>query len=111
MTDPAPAYREVMGMQVPLALEPRIVEAVRATYPAVTDGIADHDAAVRAVVRYWFATTLTNYETQKAAALAAQKLAAAQADLDKAVAAAAARATADVALIKDAVPPSDAAVE
>lgn len=94
-------------MKVPLALVPRIIEALRKTYPTLTDGL-DNDAAVRAVVRYWVVTTLTNYETQKAAAPIAQRVTETQEELDATVLAARTKAFDDAKLIEDAVVPPPA---
>lgn len=72
MTDPAldptalPPV-QVAGMLVPAVLVPRIVAAFRATYPQVTEGLAD-DPAVRAVLKYWTVTTLASYEAKLAEA-------------------------------------------
>lgn len=61
MTSPTP-YRVVLGLRVPLTLVPRIVLAMRATYPEATEGITDPDAAVRAALRAWVIETLAANE-------------------------------------------------
>ena len=62
---PIPPVR-VAGLLVPAALAPRIVAALRATYPALAADKPD-DAVVRAVLHYWITSTLESYETQQAA--------------------------------------------
>lgn len=54
-------------MQVPVQLVPRIVAAMRGTYPTVTDGLDDNDA-VRAVLRWWVKSTLADWESRQAEA-------------------------------------------
>lgn len=76
-----PTYREVMGMRVPLPLAARLIEAILTEYPSVTTG-KDPDAAVRAVVRYWFVSTLANHEAKKAAAAQQAAASAAQEEVD-----------------------------
>lgn len=66
MTAPMP-YVAVAGMRVPAVLVPRIVAAMRGTYPGVTADL-DDDAAVRAVLRWWVKSTLTNWEARQAEA-------------------------------------------
>lgn len=55
------AYVPVAGLLVPDVLVPRIVAAMRGTYPTITAGL-DDDASVRAVLRHWVTTTLAAYE-------------------------------------------------
>lgn len=57
----APTHVPVAGLLVPVELVPRIITAIRATYPTLTDG-RDDDAAVRAVLKHWIETTLATYE-------------------------------------------------
>ena len=68
MTQPAPDYRSVAGLRIPLPLVPRIIAAMRARYPEATAGITDPDRAVRAAIYAWVVETLAEYEA--AAALA-----------------------------------------
>lgn len=55
-------YVQVAGLLVPAPLVPRIVASFRGVYPAITAGITDDDAAVRAVLKYWVTSTLSTYE-------------------------------------------------
>lgn len=104
MTSPAP-YRVVLGLRVPLAFVPRIVRAMRATYPEVTEGIEDPDTAVRAALRAWVIETVAHYE--KSRAMAPLDVAIAQLVTDYEAQANAARdaALAESAAIVDDVPP------
>lgn len=69
MTQPPtpPTHVPVAGMLVPVQLVPRIVAALRGTYPTITDGLAG-DAAVRAVLRWWVKSTLADWEARAAEA-------------------------------------------
>lgn len=67
MSSPIPPYVPVAGMQVPTPLVPRIVAAMRGTYPAVTEGL-DDEAAVRAVLRFWTKSLVADYEAAQAQA-------------------------------------------
>lgn len=69
---------KVAGLLVPAALAPRIVAALRATYPGLAAD-KDDDAVVRAVLHYWIASTLETYEISQAA----NALAGAKAKLDQ----------------------------
>lgn len=62
----APTTRTVAGLEVPLPLAPRIIEAIRARYAEATAGIADPDAATRAALKAWVIETLADYEHAKA---------------------------------------------
>lgn len=64
-TPTTPTHVPVAGMLVPVQLVPSIVAAMRGTYPLITDGL-DDEAAVRAVLRWWVKSTLTEYEARKA---------------------------------------------
>lgn len=68
MTQPMPT-RDVMGLKIPLPLAARMIASIRATYPTVVEGL-DDDAAVQAVVRHWFTSTLVSYESTRANDLA-----------------------------------------
>lgn len=57
----------VAGLQVPAPLVPRIITALRATYPQLTAEL-DDDASVRAVLKYWVTVTLANHEAAQALA-------------------------------------------
>jgi hypothetical protein len=71
---------------IPDALVPRIVAAVRNSYPSETAGLADAPA-VRAAIRAWMKTTLAGYEGGLAAQdERAQIVAARQAAIDAALA-------------------------
>lgn len=63
-----PTTMTVAGMQVPIALVPRIVAALRARYPAVTAEISDDHAAVQAVLAHWVINSVVAYETDQALA-------------------------------------------
>lgn len=53
----------VAGLLVPAPLVPRIVAALRGTYPTLTAGMTD-DQTVRAVLKFWIGSTLSAYEGQ-----------------------------------------------
>lgn len=55
------------GLQVPDTLIPRIVAACRGVYPTLTEG-KTNTQAVLAVVKYWFSTTLAQWEGSQAQA-------------------------------------------
>ena len=55
------------GHKLPTPVAVRLIRALRARYPAVTQGLSD-PAAVRAVIRFWFVATLAEAEAQAALA-------------------------------------------
>ena len=55
------------GHKFPAPLALRIIKAIRGSYPSIVEGKSD-PAAVRAVIRYWFVTTLANFEGRLAEA-------------------------------------------
>ncbi len=63
VTDPPPILDDVAvaGLLIPAPLAARIVAALRAVYPTLTEG-KDDDGAVRAVLIYWITSTLETYE-------------------------------------------------
>jgi hypothetical protein len=61
-----------LQITVPDALVPRVITALRATYPDLTEGLND-GAASRAVIRYWVRTTVQVYEGTLAAQQAADQ--------------------------------------
>lgn len=61
MTSPTPATVKVAGLLIPAALAPRIIAALRWTYPEATQG-RDDEAAVRASLIEWITATLLTYE-------------------------------------------------
>lgn len=63
MTDPAPILEDVAvaGLLIPAPLATRIIAALRAVYPTLTEG-KDDDGAVRAVLIYWITAALETYE-------------------------------------------------
>jgi hypothetical protein len=54
------------GLDMPADLVPRIMAALRGTYPDLTAGLADIPA-VLAVIRYWVQQTLADWEAKQAA--------------------------------------------
>jgi nicotinamide mononucleotide (NMN) deamidase PncC len=63
-------------LTVPDAMLPQLMSAIRAAYADVTAGLADTDA-IKAVGKFWLATTFAGFASQQARA-------AAQADVDTA---------------------------
>ncbi len=63
VTDPAPILEDVAvaGLLIPAPLATRIIAALRAVYPTLTEG-KDDDGAVRAVLIYWITAALETYE-------------------------------------------------
>lgn len=59
-----------LTFNVPDTLEPRIVAALRGTYPAETAGLGDL-AAFKAVLRLWLINCLAGWEAQQASVDAA----------------------------------------
>lgn len=55
-----------LSFNVPDALQPRIVAALRGTYPAETAGLGDL-AAFKAVLRLWLIGCLAGWEANQAA--------------------------------------------
>lgn len=103
MTSPT-EYRVVAGLQVPVALVPRIITAIRARYPAATAGIADPEAAVRAALRQWVIDTLADYEKQQALAPLAIAVAQTASSFEDKARQAKDKAITDAAAIRDGVP-------
>lgn len=68
MSSPAPDYRVVAGLRVPLPLVPRIIAALCARYPEATAGITDPDAMVRAALKAWVVESLASFEETAAMA-------------------------------------------
>lgn len=64
---PTPPPVPVAGLLVPAALVPRIIAALRATYPDLTMGL-EPEAAVRAVLKHWVTITLAAHEAAAAEA-------------------------------------------
>jgi hypothetical protein len=62
-----------MGLLIPEDLLPRIMAALRGTYPDTTEGKADLPAAL-AVLRYWLTHTLQQWEAREAEAPLAGEL-------------------------------------
>lgn len=89
---------QVAGLLVPAPLVPRIVAAVRGTYPTLADGL-DDDASVRALLKHWIVTLLMAYEGAQAEAPLEGELAALRADYDARAEAARQKAADDAALI------------
>ncbi len=106
MTAPNIPTREVAGLDIPLHLIPRIIKALRATYPGITDGIADDEAAVRAVLKEIISSALSVHESQMAANAVRDEIKQKQDDAEKSSAAAYAKARHEVATyVKDAITP------
>ncbi len=62
MTSPtSPPPVAIAGLRIPAPLVPRIIAALRASYPTITEG-KDDEAVVRAVLKWIIETTLTAYE-------------------------------------------------
>jgi hypothetical protein len=104
VTDPGAAV-PVAGLLVPAVLVPRILAAMRGTYPTVTADL-DDDAAVRAVLKHWVTATLSAFEAQQVAAPVVDQLAALQEEARIREAAARQEAEAAAGLITDAAPSS-----
>ncbi|MDT8915769.1 hypothetical protein [Amycolatopsis sp. PS_44_ISF1] len=104
MTDPT-APVPVAGLLVPAVLVPRIIAAMRGTYPTITADL-DDDAAVRAVLKHWVTTTLMTFEAQQVTAPVVDQLAALQEEARVREAEARQKAEAAAGLITDAAPPS-----
>jgi hypothetical protein len=107
-TPPADAYVAVAGLRVPAPLVPRILAAMRGTYPTVTEGL-DDDAAVRAVLKHWVTTTLAAWEEGQIITPLSEQLAqirAAHAQAERQAAEVRARAEAAAATITEADPAS-----
>lgn len=66
MTD-EPYDATLLGMELPSSVKARIVTAFRALYPTLTQNKPNDDAAVLAVLNYWTAATLAQYEGSLAA--------------------------------------------
>lgn len=92
---------QIAGMLVPAPLAARIIAAMRATYPQVTEGL-DDDAAVRAVLRYWAVSTLAAHEEQQTQALLPDALEATRQEYAAQGQAAREKALADATAIVDA---------
>ncbi len=109
MTSPdIPTHREVAGLSIPLPLIPRIIAALRATYPGITDGITDDEAAVRAVLKEVVSSALSVYESRTAADAVQTEIKEKQAHLEVASATAYAKARSEVAAyVTDAVTPPE----
>ncbi len=106
MTSPIIPTREVAGLDIPLQLIPRIIKALRATYPHVTEGITDDEAAVRAVLKEIISSALSVHESRIASDAVQVKLKETQAQGEKASATAYAKARHEVATyVKDAITP------
>lgn len=60
----------LMGLSLPVDQVPRVMAALRGTYPDQTAGKDDLQAAL-AVLRLWVTTTLTQWEARQAQAAAA----------------------------------------
>lgn len=90
----------VMGMRVPLPLKERIVAAVRKKYDGLTAGM-DDDAAIRAVTKYWFITTLAEHEEAEAEAPVGEKVEATRAEYAQRARIARLKALQDAALITE----------
>lgn len=60
-------------IDVPAALVPRVVAAMRATYPSLTAGLTDAEAG-RAVIRHLVRSVVAAYEAEQARASAASQV-------------------------------------
>jgi hypothetical protein len=106
MTAPNIPTREVAGLNIPLPLIPRIIKALRATYPGITDGIEDDEAAVRAVLKEIISSALSVHESQMAANAVRDEIQQKQEAAEKSSSAAYAKARHEVATyVKDAITP------
>lgn len=96
-----PSTVPVAGLLVPAALVPRIMAAMRGLYPEVTNGIADNDAMVRAVLKHWVTVTLSQWESEQAKAPVVDALQQVTAEYETASEDARAKAVSDAALIME----------
>ncbi len=64
MTETPPPLPDVSvaGLLIPAPLADRILTALRAVYPTLTEGRDEDDATVRAVLIYWSTSSLEAYE-------------------------------------------------
>lgn len=100
MSTPVPPPVAVAGLLVPAPLVPRIITALRGTYPTLTAGL-DDDAAVRAVLKFWIAEMLAGFEATVAKAPVEGAVAETRAQYETAAADAREKAIADAAAIVD----------
>lgn len=95
----------VAGLLVPAPLVPRIVRAVRALYPSLTDG-KDDDRAIRSWLKYLVTQTVAQAEAQAALAPVEDAVEATRIDYQKRAEKAREKAEKDSDAIVEAVTPS-----
>lgn len=74
-----------LTITVPDSLVPRVLAALRGTYPTLTDDLGDRDAA-QAVIREMVRSAVVSYETQQARNQLVDSITAAEADARNATA-------------------------
>lgn len=99
MTVPLPPV-SVAGLLVPAELVPRIITALRGTYPGLTADL-DDDAAVRAVLKFWISEMLAGFEATVAKAPVEDAVAETRAQYETAAVEARDKALTDAAAIVD----------